>query len=70
MKTKQMKTNNLIKTAIFSLMLFVGNIALAQSTISGSISDSDQQPLPGVNIVVDGTTVSYTHLTLPTNREV
>ena len=51
MKTKQMKKNNLIKTAIFSLMLFVGNIAMAQSTISGSISDSDQQPLPGVNII-------------------
>ena len=55
MKTKQMKKNNLIKTAIFSLMLFVGNIAMAQSTISGSISDSDQQPLPGVNVVIDGT---------------
>ena len=54
MKTKQMKKNNLIKTAIFSLMLFVGNIAMAQSTISGSISDSDQQPLPGVNIIVNG----------------
>ena len=55
MKTKQMKKNNLIKTAIFSLMLFVGNIAMAQSTISGSVSDSDQQPLPGVNVVIDGT---------------
>ena len=53
MKTKQMKKNNLIKTAIFSLMLFVGNIAMAQSTISGSISDSDQQPLPGVNVVIE-----------------
>ena len=50
-----MKTNNLIKTAIFSLMFFVGNIAMAQSTISGSISDEDQQPLPGVNILIEGT---------------
>jgi outer membrane receptor for ferrienterochelin and colicins len=55
MKIKQMKTNNLIKIAIFSLMLFVGNIALAQTTISGSITDSETgEAIPGANIIVIG----------------
>ena len=55
MKTKQMKTNNLIKIAIFSLMLFVGNIAIAQTTISGSITDSETgEAIPGANIIVLG----------------
>ena len=55
MKTKQMKTNNLIKTAIFSLMIFVGNIATAQTTISGSITDSETgEAIPGANIIVIG----------------
>ena len=49
MKTKQMKTNNLIKTAIFSLMLFVGNIAMAQTTISGSqLQIQINSTLPGL----------------------
>ena len=55
MKTKHMKTNNLFKIAIFSLMLFVGNIALAQTTISGSITDSETgEAIPGANIIVIG----------------
>ena len=55
MKTKHMKTNNLFKIVIFSLMLFVGNIALAQTTISGSITDSETgEAIPGANIIVIG----------------
>ena len=55
MKTKQMKKNNLIKIAIFSLMLFVGNIAMAQSTISGKVIDAEnQEAIPGANIIVVG----------------
>ena len=30
MKIKQMKTNNLIKIAMFSLLLLIGNFAMAQ----------------------------------------
>ena len=48
-------------------LLFTSGPLLAQGggTISGRvISTGDGQPVPGV------TTVSYTHLTLPTNREV
>ena len=41
MKIKQMKTNNLIKIAMFSLLLLIGNFAMAQTTISGSITDSE-----------------------------
>jgi iron complex outermembrane receptor protein len=52
-----MKTKNLIKTALFYCMLFVANIALAQSTISGKITDEDQLPLPGANIIIEGTNV-------------
>lgn len=55
MKNKHMKTNNLIKTAIFSLMIFVGNIAMAQSTISGKVIDAEnQEAIPGANIIVVG----------------
>jgi len=55
MKIKQMKTNNLIKIAMFSILLFVGNIALAQTSISGIILDSEtQEAIPGVNIIVLG----------------
>ena len=52
-----MKTKNLIKTALFYCMLFVANIVLAQSTISGKITDEDQLPLPGANIIIEGTNV-------------
>ena len=36
-----MKTKNLIKTALFALLMFVANIVQAQNTISGSVSDAD-----------------------------
>ena len=52
-----MKTKNLIKTALFYCTLFVANIVLAQSTISGKITDEDQLPLPGANIIIEGTNV-------------
>ena len=55
MKIKQMKTNNLIKIAIFSLLLLIGNFAMAQTTISGSITDSETgESIPGANIIVVG----------------
>ena len=55
MKIKQMKTNNLIKIAMFSLLLLIGNFAMAQTTISGSITDSETgESIPGANIIVVG----------------
>ena len=50
-----MKTKNLIKTALFALLMFVANIVQAQNTISGSVSDADNgEAIPGANVIVIG----------------
>ena len=50
-----MKTKNLIKTALFALLMFVANVVQAQNTISGSISDADNgEAIPGANVIVIG----------------
>ncbi len=58
-----MKPNRhkLLKRAVFFslLLLFAGitNPALAQTIkVSGRVTDKDKQPIPGVNIVIEGTT--------------
>jgi iron complex outermembrane receptor protein len=38
-------------------MLFAANIVLAQSTINGTVTDENQTPLPGVNIIIEGTNI-------------
>ena len=39
------------------LLALVVQVSFAQSkTVSGTVTESDGLPLPGVNIVVDGTT--------------
>ncbi len=49
-----MRTN--LKGFLTLLLAFVVHISLAQDkTISGTVTDSDGLPLPGVNIVVEGT---------------
>lgn len=44
----------------FTLLLFLGgtkfSTALAQSTIEGTVTDAAGTPLPGVSVVIDGTT--------------
>src|SRR5699024_4397124 len=43
-----------------SILLFAGSVA-AQSTVSGTVTDlTTEKPLPGVNILVQGTTVGTT----------
>ena len=55
-----MKTNFLIKTAIlFTAMLFL-NSSYAQNTLTGSVVDDSNQPLPGVNIIIQGTSIGTT----------
>ena len=50
-----MKTKNLIKTALFALLMFVANIVQAQNTISGSVADADNgEAIPGANVIVVG----------------
>lgn len=48
---------------IFTFLLFLGCAGYAQAqlrTVSGSLLDSDESPLPGVNIVIKGTTTGTT----------
>ena len=41
--------------------------ALSAKTVTGTVTSSvDNEPLIGATIQVEGTPVSYTHLTLPT----
>ena len=50
-----MKTKNLIKTALFALLMFVANVVQAQNAISGSVSDADNgEAIPGANVIVIG----------------
>jgi len=52
------------KHTLLTLFLFFGGIlfsaALAQSNISGTVTDESGGPLPGVSVVVDGTTTGVT----------
>ncbi len=50
-----MRTN--LNGILTLLLAFVVHLAFAQEkTISGTVTDQDGLPLPGVNIVVQGTT--------------
>ena len=46
-----------LTTTLTLIGLFCVNLIFAQTTVSGSVSDSDSnEPIPGVNIIVQGTT--------------
>ncbi|MFA9390832.1 MAG: SusC/RagA family TonB-linked outer membrane protein [Prolixibacteraceae bacterium] len=45
------------RNLLFFLLLFVGIILHAQSSISGTVQDSEGNFLPGVNVLVKGTTI-------------
>ena len=70
-----MKNNKLMR-ALTILGLFCANLLLAQSTISGSVTDAEtNEPIPGVNIVIQGTTEGTNtdfdgNFSLSTNRAV
>ena len=50
-----MKTKKSIKKALFTFMLFASTVMFAQTTISGSVVDSEtQESIPGANIIVVG----------------
>jgi len=55
-----MRTKFLFKTAMIFMSMLFFNFALAQTTISGSVSTGDQEALPGVNIVISGTNFGTT----------
>ncbi|MEO9891535.1 TonB-dependent receptor [Aurantibacter sp.] len=54
----------LLKQHYLSLFLFLGGIifsaAIAQTNISGTVSDESGTPLPGVSVVIQGTTTGVT----------
>ena len=55
-----MKTNFLFKTAmLLTAMLFL-NSSFAQNTLNGTVVDDSNQPLPGVNIIIQGTAIGTT----------
>ncbi len=55
---KTYSTNKLIKKiSLLSFLLLFAWGAVAQTTISGIVSGPDNQPLPGVNVIVKGTTL-------------
>ena len=50
-----MKTNNVFKTGLFALIFLVANIVLAQTSISGTVVDAEnQEAIPGANVIVVG----------------
>jgi outer membrane receptor for ferrienterochelin and colicins len=55
MRTKSLKKN--VLTVFTYCILFAANIVLAQSTINGTVTDENQTPLPGVNIIIEGTNI-------------
>ena len=44
-----------MKTLITTLFLFLVNITVAQTTISGRVTDNRNQPIQGANVYLDGT---------------
>jgi outer membrane cobalamin receptor len=44
-----------LKTLLALAMLMIGGLAQAQTTISGTVVDETNMPLPGATVVVDGT---------------
>lgn len=59
---KLKRFNNLKQVFLLSVLLFI-NIFSAYSqehTVSGKVADEDNQPMPGVNIIIQGTTRGIT----------
>ena len=44
-----------MKTIFPILLLFFSSISYSQTTISGTVTDENSQPIPGANIIVIGT---------------
>ena len=52
------KNCQVMKVAIFSLLMLVcASSAFAQTTVKGKVTDDKGNPLTGVSIIVQGTTV-------------
>ena len=55
-KNQSIMKNNKLTTALTVLGLFCVNLLLAQTSISGTVTDAEtNEPIPGVNILIQGT---------------
>ncbi|MBP92638.1 MAG: hypothetical protein CMC55_00805, partial [Flavobacteriaceae bacterium] len=45
-----------MRSILSILLLFSCAITFAQTTISGTVVDGNEQPIPGANVIVSGTT--------------
>ncbi len=46
-----------MRTTTLAIMLLFGIIASAQTTIKGKVVDDSNQPIPGANVIVDGSSI-------------
>ena len=50
-----MKTKNIFSNGLYMLMILLANVVLAQTSISGTVVDAEnQEAIPGANIIVVG----------------
>ena len=50
-----MKTKNVVKQGLFALLVLAANVVFAQTSISGTVVDAEnQEAIPGANIIVVG----------------
>jgi iron complex outermembrane receptor protein len=50
-----MKTKNVVKQGLFALLLLAANVVFAQTSISGTVVDAEnQEAIPGANVIVVG----------------
>ena len=48
-----MKTKNVVKQGLFALLLLAVNVVFAQTSISGTVVDAEnQEAIPGANVIV------------------
>ena len=45
-----------MKTTLKFLVMLLSVATFAQTTVKGSVTDNTGQPLPGANIIIEGTT--------------
>lgn len=60
MKNRSISRNSLVRLFVLAVIMMVGNIAMAQKTISGKVLDNQGQPLMGVVVQEEGTATGTT----------
>jgi TonB-linked SusC/RagA family outer membrane protein len=54
------RSRNRVKQALLLVLILFGNVAWSQQIVSGLVTDDSQAPVPGVNIIVEGTSLGTT----------